>query len=738
MREQAQLDLRVVHRQKDAALARRERRLDGTPQLRARRNVLQIGVARRQTPRRGDGLVVRGVHTPVTTAQRAQRVQIGRLNLGLLTPVQNQAHDLVVAGKVAQHLGVGRIVAALGLFEALGRKSHNIKQHVRELHGAADVKGLVAGQVANAALDIGNLGRQALGQITQAVGIHEHARALHLGKHRHERHLNPIEHVGGVLAGHAVTQRCNQRQRQGRRASGGRRSVLASTLCAARRRQRHLQIRIGQIHLVKLGAVGIQQVGGNNGIEDARGIDCQRIHELELRRIDGRKLMQKRLHIRARHTAFHKQTREHAGNHAVGEVEALNLSRRTTVALLERKQALGRRQPQRARQPKERALFLVIVHHGGDPLAGINHAGDLSRNGTKRASIAGGCAQNGGNLKRAGSCPALAADQRQETVLHGGDTKRAQRRGNLIGGKRREGRRLKIELNGCIGADGRHLTAQQRVVDVCAQVFSHLALDLVSMRDDLVKAAVLRDERTRLFGADARYAGNVVRRIALQTVKIGHERRRDAVIQVVHALGRHDRHVGQALASRDHVDVLGHELIHVAVAGHQQHVAAGLLAQARHGSQDIVAFPALGLQNGHVERGEQLLDHGELRVQVGVHGRALRLVLRQHLHTHARLALVKRHDNAVGIKGIDHLEEHVQKTKDRVGGATVRRVHGRRHGVEGAMHERVAVDDGKGTALFRHIEYLALGWARFAHTSLHAPRPAATAHQASLPPRARA
>ena len=70
MRQQTQLDLRVVHRQKDAALARRERRLDGTPQLRARRNVLQVRVARGQTPRRGDGLVVRGVHSTVTTAQR--------------------------------------------------------------------------------------------------------------------------------------------------------------------------------------------------------------------------------------------------------------------------------------------------------------------------------------------------------------------------------------------------------------------------------------------------------------------------------------------------------------------------------------------------------------------------------------------------------------------------------------------------------------------------------------------
>ena len=210
------------------------------------------------------------------------------------------------------------------------------------------------------------------------------------------------------------------------------------------------------------------------------------------------------------------------------------------------------------------------------------------------------------------------------------------------------------------------------------------------------------------------------------------------MIQVVHALGRHDRHVGQALAGRDHVDVLGHELIHVAVAGHQQHVAAGLFTQARHGSQDIVAFPALGLQNRHVERGEQLLDHRKLRMQIGVHGRALRLILRQHLHAHARFALVKRHDDAVGVKGIDHLEKHVQKAEDRVGGAPVRRIHGGRHGVEGAVHERVAVDNGKGAALVRHIEYLALGWARFAHTSLHAPRPAATAHQASLPPRARA
>ena len=642
----------------------------------------------------------------------------------------------MVTRKVAQHLGVGRIIAALSLLEALGRKPHHIKEHMRQLHGAANIKGLITGKVANASLDLGDLGRQTLGQTAQAIGVHEHARALHLGKHRNERHLDAIEHVGGILTGHALAQRRHERQRQSRSTGGRRWSVLTSTLCAARRRQRHLQIRIGKICLIELGAIGIQQIGSDHGIEDTRGIGSERIHELGLRRIDGRKLVQQRLRIRARHAALHKQARKHAGDHTVSEVEAIDYGSGGAVALLERKQALGRRQPQRARQSKERALFLVVVHHGGDPLARLDRTRNLGRHGSKRLGIAGSGALNRGHLKRSssGSSATLVTDQRQETVLHGGDAERTQCRGNLIGRIRREGRRLKIELNGRIGADGRDLAAQQGIVDVCAQVFAHFALDLVGMRDDLVQATVLRNERARLFGADARHAGDVIGRVALQTIKVGHERRRNAVIQIVHALGRHDRHVGQALAGRDHVDVLGHELIHIAITGHQQHVAAGLLTQARHGSQDIVAFPALRLQNRHVERTEQLLDHRELRMQIGVHGRALCLILRQHLHAHARLALIKRHDHAVGVKGIDHLEKHVQEAEDRVGGATVRRVHSRRHSVEGAMHERVAVDDSKGTALVRHIEYLALGWARFAHSSLHAPRPAATSHQAPPPP----
>ena len=242
--------------------------------------------------------------------------------------------------------------------------------------------------------------------------------------------------------------------------------------------------------------------------------------------------MQKRLHVRARHTALHKQTREHAGDHTVDNVEALSLDRRAAVALLEREQALGSRQPQRARQTKECALFLVVVHHGGDPLAGFNRAGDLSRDDAECLGIAGGGTHHRRHLKYTGRThgPALAANQRQEAVLHGRNAERAQRRGNLVGRKRREGRRIKIELDGRIGTNGRHLAAQQRVVDVRAQVLAHLALNLVGVRDNLVQAAILRNKRTRLFGADARHAGDVIGGVTLQAIKIGHERRRNAVI----------------------------------------------------------------------------------------------------------------------------------------------------------------------------------------------------------------
>ena len=65
------------------------------------------------------------------------------------------------------------------------------------------------------------------------------------------------------------------------------------------------------------------------------------------------------------------------------------------------------------------------------------------------------------------------------------------------------------------------------------EVLAHLALDLVGMGDDLIEAAVLRDERRRLLGTDPRDAGDIIRRVTLEAVEVRHEPGRDAVVEVV-------------------------------------------------------------------------------------------------------------------------------------------------------------------------------------------------------------
>ena len=195
-----------------------------------------------------------------------------------------------------------------------------------------------------------------------------------------------------------------------------------------------------------------------------------------------------------------------------------------------------------------------------------------------------------------------------------------------------------------------------------------------------------------------RHARDVVRGVALEAVEVWHQVGGDAVVEVVDALGSHDLDLGDALLGRDDLYVFGCQLVHVAVAGEEQHFVTRFLPAAGKGAQDVVALPALELADRHVKHAEQVLHHGELLVEGLVHGRALRLVLGELLHAHLGLALVEGADDAVGTEGFDHLDEHVEEPKEGIGRATVRRGHGLHDGVVGTVHERVAVDDGYGSA----------------------------------------
>ena len=231
-----------------------------------------------------------------------------------------------------------------------------------------------------------------------------------------------------------------------------------------------------------------------------------------------------------------------------------------------------------------------------------------------------------------------------------------------------------------------------------AEVLAHLALDLIRMGNDLVEVAVLHDEGGGLLGTNARHAWDVVGGVTLEAVEVRHEVGRDAVVEVIDALGSHDLDLRDALLCGDDLHVLRSQLVHVTVTGKQQHLVARCLAASCEGAQDVVALPALELANRHVERAQQVLDHGELLVESFVHGRALGFVLGELLHAHLWLALVESADDAVWMEGLDHLDEHVEEPKEGVGGATVRSGHGLHDRVVRTVHERVAVDNGYGSA----------------------------------------
>ena len=77
VREQAQLDLRVVAREEDAARGHRERRAHAPAQLASDGDVLQVGVGAREASRRGHSLVEACVDAPVIGDEGRQGVQVG-------------------------------------------------------------------------------------------------------------------------------------------------------------------------------------------------------------------------------------------------------------------------------------------------------------------------------------------------------------------------------------------------------------------------------------------------------------------------------------------------------------------------------------------------------------------------------------------------------------------------------------------------------------------------------------
>ena len=237
---------------------------------------------------------------------------------------------------------------------------------------------------------------------------------------------------------------------------------------------------------------------------------------------------------------------------------------------------------------------------------------------------------------------------------------------------------------------------------------------------DALQAAVGLQQLRRGLVADAGHAGDVVGGVALEAEEVDELVGAHAV--TLEHLGRAvDGHVGDALLRGDDARHVGGQLVGVLVARHQQRLVAQLLVARGDGAQHVVALPALDAHHGHVHGLQQLLDDGELHLEVVVHGRALGLVLLERFHAKRGAARIERADERVGACDVDELEEHGDEAEHGVGGAPVGGVHGLGHGMVGAVHKRVAVDDGD---LLRH-GLSSVGWCfrgiSIAHVTLSAP-----------------
>ena len=151
VRQDAQLDLRVVGRDQHVARLGDERAPDLAADVGPDRNVLQVRIAAAQAPGRGHRLVEAGVHAAgVGIDERRQRVDVGALQLLQAAPLEDQLRQLVRQRQLLEHLERGRLRLGLGRPpDRLGAHAEPVEEDLRQLLRRVDVE-LLAGELVDA------------------------------------------------------------------------------------------------------------------------------------------------------------------------------------------------------------------------------------------------------------------------------------------------------------------------------------------------------------------------------------------------------------------------------------------------------------------------------------------------------------------------------------------------------------------------------------------------------------
>ena len=196
MRQNPQLDLRIIRRQQPAVLVGDKCPPDFLAEVGADRYVLQIRIATAQPPRRGNSLVVRRMHPPglFVNLQR-QRVDVGRLQFRQLTVIDDPVRQFVLARQFLHHAHVGR-GPGLGLLD--NPQLQLLEQDHPQLLRRIDVERLPRQRI-DFVLQLLQILVQLARQFGKMLAVDPHAGHLHIRQHLDQRQLQLLVQFQGFV-----------------------------------------------------------------------------------------------------------------------------------------------------------------------------------------------------------------------------------------------------------------------------------------------------------------------------------------------------------------------------------------------------------------------------------------------------------------------------------------------------------------------------------------------------------
>ena len=243
------------------------------------------------------------------------------------------------------------------------------------------------------------------------------------------------------------------------------------------------------------------------------------------------------------------------------------------------------------------------------------------------------------------------------------------------------------------GERGVHQAVALDGFEIVAQGLTGLAFDLAGVGDHPGQVAVLEDPLRGRLRADARDAGEVVRRLTDQRREVRVALRGDAVL-LLHGRRGHPTHLGDALDGLQQGDLLTDQLDRIAVARDDQRLVARGLGARGEGGDDVVGLVVLIGEPAHPQGIQHLLDQTDLAME-GRRGLvATAFVLVVDAVTEGAAGQVEGDREVRRPLGGDHVDDHAGEAVHGIGGLSSAIAEAlRRQGEEGAERHRMPVDE---------------------------------------------